>query len=186
MRYLLLFALSLVAIAAGPGEKFPDGYWERGYPNGQTQAVYYNVSIKVSDLDKAQAEVTRIMTAAGGTIQGNNPFNYGNQGRGRNLNFGIAAGKAEAAAKKLFSVGELHSYNSQRQLQKSSLEEIEKKIQEISAELEANAAGLKNMPIASFFLNSQLRKLKQSRDSLQAGLERAAVNVTLMPPEGSN
>lgn len=186
MAFLLLLALPLMSAAAAPVEKYPDGYWERGYATGPTQAVSYNVSIKVSDIDKAQGEVSRIMTAAGAALQGSNPYSYGNQSRGRNLSYSIAAGKAEAAAKKLFGVGELHSYNFQRQIQKSTMEEVEKKIQEISAEIEANAAGLKKMPIAAYFLDKQLRRLKQSRDSLQAGLDRAVVSVSLMPVDNEN
>lgn len=179
-KVLFLLGLPVMLLSAAPAARYPDGYWERGYSSGQINSVQYNIKIKVEDVDKAQSEVQRIMTEAGATLSGNSWNNYGNGRQDTSISYQIDAKKADQAAKKLFVIGDLQSYNAYRQIEKTALPEIEKKIEELTVEISGNQAALKKMPIADYFLNAQLKRLKQSRDAITAGLGRAVLNIGLV------
>jgi hypothetical protein len=184
LKILLLLGLPVALLSAAPASRYPEGYWERSYSSGNMSSVQYNIKLKVEDIEKAQGEVQRMLTEAGATLSGNAwGGSYGNAKSDRTVNFAIEARKAEQAAKKLFAVGELQSYNTYRHVDKKTLTEIGKKIEELTAEITANQKALQKMPIADHFLNSQLKKLKQSRDSISAGLDRAMLVITLTQAE---
>jgi len=184
LKILLFLGLPVALLSAAPASRYPEGYWERSYSSGNMSSVQYNIKLKVEDMEKAQGEVQRMLTEAGATLSGNAwGGSYGNPKAERTLNFAIGVGKAEQAAKKLFAIGELQSYNTYQQVDKKTLAEIATKIKELSVEIAANQKALQKMPIAEHFLNSQLRKLKQSRDSISAGLDRAMLVITLAQAE---
>jgi hypothetical protein len=188
MKTLLMLALPLLPLAAAPTDRYPDGYWERGYPSGPTHAVSYNIALNVKAPDQAQRQIDRLMQEAGAVSRGGSDVHYGGQDgrprRGRSANYTIASSRAEAAAKKIIAVGQLQNYNTHRQVQKSSFDEVQQKIGELEAELETNARPLKDMPIASHLMYSQLRRLKQSRDAMQEGMGKSNISVTLILLDG--
>ena len=176
----LLLGLPVMLLSAAQGAQYPDGYWDHNYYTGQVNSIQYNIKLKIADMDTSQKEVQRIMNEAGATLSGNAWNNYGGQKQEYTISFVIDAKKAEQTAKKLFVIGDLQSYNNYRQMEKSVLPEINKKIEELTAEISANTAALEKMPIADYFLTAQLKKLKQSRDSITAGLGRAILSITLI------
>ncbi|HAH06576.1 MAG TPA: hypothetical protein DCM05_08625 [Elusimicrobia bacterium] len=174
----MCMALASSPASAAP-DKYPDGYWERGYGFSQS-AVYYQVNLKVKDIAKAEAEAVRLLTQAGAVSSGGSGMGTSNGNPMKSLSFTMDSTKAGKSVKKLFDLGDLQSYNSQAQTQKSTILELEQKIKDLSAEIAANASTLSEMPIASHLMNSLLKRLKQSRDTYQAAIGRASVNLQLI------
>jgi hypothetical protein len=178
----LLALVVLVLSCRASAVEFPAGYWDRGYGTSQAN-IYYNVQLRVRNLARAEAEVDKRLSKAGGSMKSANSGYYSSANssnqKQRSLSYTLDAGKAEAIVKSLFDLGDLQSYNNQKQIQSSQLDELRTKVKQIEEELREHAEPLKRMPISSFFLNRQLASLKQSLESYEASASKAAVNVTL-------
>lgn len=174
---------SLPAIAAQA--PFPAGYWERSYGFGDS-AAQISVSLRVKDMVRGEIEVDRLLTKSGAVMKSLNQ-NYvqqGGSGRYKSLSYFIATDKADAAAKSIINAGELLNFSNNRSFDGSQGEELRRKIQQLEEESAGNAEILKKMPIASYFLNTNLTRLRQSREAMDAAVSRTTINVTLSEPRG--
>ena len=182
-RLLALAAVLLSAAAFAETPKtFPDGYWERGWGFSQA-AVNYQVTLKVVDADAAAAKVEKILAAGGATMtssNGNGYFGGDARRRMRCIQYSARSDNAEKLSKKLFDLGDLQSYNVNRYGGANAIKELEDRIGYLAEELESNKEALKKMPVASYFLNSQLAKLKQSRTTYEASASKAMIAVNLV------
>lgn len=180
---LLALAVACLAAAAPASapKTFSEGYWERVWGGGQ-YAVQYSLSIKVDDLDSATTKVNKILTDGGASPNGNsNYWNNNAQGRkSKMLAYTANAAVAEKLAKRLFAVGDLQNYQANRFGGQNVLKELDERIGLIAGEMESNKAALEKMPVASYFLNTQLSRLKASRESYAASANKAAINVSLI------
>lgn len=177
----LVVAILLSNAAVASDSPFPSGYWDQGYATMNVQSENLTVALKVKELERAVTEVSRRMTKADVRV-GNPGMYYGFQRgtKSKSLSYIVPAGKAEATAKSLFSLGDLQQYNIQKPQQlNTQLEEIEKKLKKVQDELAENADALKRMPISSYFLTAQRDRLTQARDAYKAGLNTARIDVTL-------
>ncbi len=168
---------------------FPPGYWDRGYATGNVNVNNFMLTLKVKSLPKAEEAVDRLISKFGGTMRnmnaGQNYYNYNmpTAQASKTFVYSLDAAKAEPAAKALFDLGELVQYNNQRPNADTQYDEIKAKIKQLQGELSANAEALKKMPIASYFLNTQLARLNQSKEAYDTGLKQANVTVTLLEPK---
>jgi hypothetical protein len=173
------FLLSLLAAAASAQDTFPPGYWERGYSTSENYAQY-NVTLRVRDLARAEADVDRLMAKAGGTLSNLG----GRSGRTKTVSYSVPAKKADAASKSLFDVGELQQFSNYGGRVDSQAGEIDEKIKTLKGELAANSAALKRMPAATSLMNAQLNRLIQARTAIDNSLAKAVLHINLnLPPE---
>lgn len=181
-------AFSLTVVCAVTAQnttasRFTNGYWERGWPMGQA-AVSYQLSLKVADFDDASAKIERVLTAGGATSIGNvNNFQgyFGNKQRPlRQLTYSVPLEKAERLTKKLFDLGDLQSYNVNRFGDASTLKEIDERIALLKGEIDGNKAALAKMPIADYFLQSQLTRLVAARTSYTANAKKGMISIQLI------
>jgi hypothetical protein len=186
MRLSFLSAALLAAAAfAHADSSFPAGYWERSYYGSNAQSETVTAMLVVKNLVRAEAEIDRRITKAGGTLtsMNGNANQYSNgqpQQKMKNVTYSIEAGKADAAARSVFEFGELQQFSDQKQPQISAqLDEIKKKLTQVDEEIAKNAESLKTMPIAAYFLNTQHDRLIQSRDSIESGMKKATITLTL-------
>lgn len=184
MRVLIAVLAALAALPALAADApFPAGYWERGYGFGEA-AAQINVSLRVKDLARAEVEVDRLLTKSGATMrslnQGYGGYNGGQQPRQKSLAFFVPMEKSDAAAKSILDAGELQNFSSSRSSDGNQAEELRRKVQQLEEETAKNAESLKKMPIASYFLNFNLTRLRQSRDAMEAAASKALLNVTLI------
>lgn len=182
MRHLLLaLALAQIAPAAfAQNAPWPDGYWERQYGYGQPWSVVYMVNLKVDAPAEAREKAVKLLEQSGGRPTQNGAYGgYGRSLQYQQVSYYVPIEKAEKAAKRLFSLGDLQQFSTQKAGAATQLPEIREKIASLEAERKAGAAKLESLPIARTLLAAQLAKLTQTRDSLEAGAGTALVNVTL-------
>ena len=158
-------------------------YWEREYGMGMIYDAQYNISLEVSDTEKAVNVIRKLLEASGGTAnQGQVYYNAGAQVQ--TVSYTLPTEKAAPASKKILLLGDLTNYNTNKPYASAQLEEIEKKISEISQEIDSNAGALEKMPIARMLVTAKLNRLKTSRDAYRNGMGKAIVYITLTRPKG--
>lgn len=182
MRHLLLaLVLSSCASAAlAQNAPWPDGYWERQYGHGQPWSVLYMVNLKVDSPAEAREKAVKLLEQSGGRPSQSGAYGgYGRSGQFQQVSYFVPADKAEKAAKRLFTLGDLQQFSAQKGGGSTQLPEIREKIAALEEERKAGAASLERLPIARTLLSSQLAKLTQARDSFEASEGTALVNLTL-------
>lgn len=190
MRQITTACLVSLALGASAAETsgFPPGYWDRMYGMG-TQSGSYTIVMQVDDIGKTEADIDRRMSKAGATLTSlNNGYGFYNNRSNQHskmIVYAMDSGRAESAAKSLFNLGQLQQFTNQRQIENSQLDEIKQKIKQLNAEIEGNSDALKRMPIASYFLNAQLVRLSQARDSYETALKKMTINITLVETASS-
>jgi hypothetical protein len=184
---LVLLAAALAAPAAPAAEtKFPQGYWERGYPQQTVPAITINMTIEAADLEKSAARIEKILTHEGASRQdGRDERFYYNSGQNgaqsrKTLAFRIKASRARSAAKALFDVGDLLQFSTNRQDVSRQLDEIKSKLKAVDEESRSHSKPLEEMPISSYFLTQLHDRLSKAEDAYESGRDSATIFVTIL------
>ncbi len=190
MKKILVLGFALAATGAlGQVTTWPDGYWDRQYGFAQPWSVSYMVSLKVESPSAARDKAIKLIEQSGGHQAQNGMYGgFGRGGQTQQIAFTIPIEKADKAAKRLLTLGDIQQFSTQKMGMANQLPEIREKIAAIDNEQKANAAELARMPVAKALLASLSAKLAQSRDSYEAGVGSAMINLSLMDahaPEGA-
>lgn len=167
-------------------ESNPEGYWGRGFGCGQA-AENYQISLEVGDLEAATSKAETLAVAAGAPSRNSMHDGTSNYGDGRNrryrqIGYLLPAKAADKVAKKLMDVGDLTTYQLNRQA--GQTDGIQERVAALETELSENKAVLERMPAATYFLTSRLKSLKQTLSACEQGASKASITLTLMEKGG--
>ena len=178
---LTLGALFVASASFAQVAAWPDGYWERQYGSGQSWSVMYSISLKTSSPSVAREKAVKIIEQAGGR-QGQYGGGYGRGGQTQQIAFNIPVEKADKAAKRLLTLGDIQQFSTQKTGGSNQLPEIREKIAAIESEQKTYSEELAKTPIAKSLQAALLARLQQSRDSFEASAGTAMISLTLLDP----
>jgi type II secretory pathway pseudopilin PulG len=201
--FLVLIALSLSLTACTPegqlvssrtttlgspglntsGNNSPDS-WDKQYPPFSQIPASSEITLVVSSWPEAEADIGKLVVAAGGKLQSANNNNYYHYEPGafqsrKNLLYVIPGNATGVLVKKFLALGTLQQYSTNRTVPEL-LAEISRKIDRIEKERNANTKQLDDLPIARSMLDSTLERLRKTHDSYLAISKKAFLSVTLL------
>lgn len=183
---LLVVIITWMPAAANAGQKvakkFTEGHWLRAYSTGVTFNRQITVSIECKDLEKTLERVKGLMSRDGAKEIAQNVSHIRSQSQGKTagLSFEVSNEKADKLAREVLDYGTITNYNNYQQFNMQRFDEIKDSLEALEDEVGKNEEVLKSMPIANAMLTSKLKQLKAAKDSHEAAMDIARINVTLV------
>lgn len=192
MRRFIRLSLSVflasvgIGAAADEASNQPMGYWEKEIRGPSfPYRIHYMLGISPSSPVSAESMVDRIVQEAGGKgaalPHSDNSIYCGRAVPLKGRMYDVPTDAAEAAARKIIGEGVLRTYTITRVLSPSSLDELQRRIASISAEIKQNEKALNGMPISLELLTNRLNRLKAAEAETEAALKQASLLVVFCP-----
>jgi len=145
---------------------YPPGYWDAAIGIPQNAAAY-SIAIETGDVVAVQVKISQLMAASGAQSSNNyfGGFMYGlNQNAAFTLHYQVPVAQADSAGKMILDMGNPKQYHVQKFVSPAIMAMLDKKIGELSGEINGHKKELLKMPVASNILGGILKRLQQNKE----------------------